>query len=47
VKAFAVRNVKRLGGPASGWTDDQIDAFVIMNHGVMLQGGTALTFPGE
>lgn len=46
-KKFVVRNVKRLGSPATGWTDDQIDAFVVMNHGVMLQGGVALTFAGE
>jgi len=47
VKKFVVRNVKRLGSPATGWTDDQIDAFVVMNHGVMLAGGVALTFAGE
>lgn len=47
VKPFVVRNVRRLGAPADKWTDDQIDAFVILNHGVMLQGGTPLSFLGE
>jgi len=47
VKSWVVRNVRRLGGPTGGWTDDQIDAFVVMNHGVMLKGGVALTFAGE
>lgn len=47
VKKWTVRNVHRLGAPATGWTEDQIDAFVIMNHGVMLQGATALSFDGE
>ena len=47
VKEFTMRNVRRLGAPADRWTEDQIDAFVCLNHGVMLQGGIALTFAGE
>lgn len=47
VKPFTMRNVRRLGPPANKWTEDQIDAFVTMNHGVMLEGGVALTFLGE
>lgn len=46
-KKFTVRNVKRLGGPTASWTEDEVDAFVVTNHGLMLLGGTAMTFEGE
>lgn len=46
-KPWVVRNVKRLGGPAAKWTDDECDAFVIANAALELAGGTALSFPGE
>ena len=29
VKKWVVRNVRRLGGPALKWTDDEIDSFVV------------------
>ncbi len=47
VKPYVVWNVKRLGGSATGWTDDQIDAFVVANYGIMRSGGQAITFEGE
>jgi hypothetical protein len=46
VKAWVGLNVKRLGPIANAWTGDQIDAFVVVNHGLMLEGGTAMSFPG-
>ncbi len=47
VKAWVVKNVRRLGGPAMKWTPDEIDAFCIMNHGLMLEGGVAMTYEAE
>jgi len=47
VKEFTYRNVRRLGGPALEWTEDEVDAFVIANTVLMHAGGTAMTFPGE
>lgn len=47
VKKFAVRNIKRLGGQAATWTDDQCDAFCVVNAALMKIGGTAMTFLGE
>lgn len=46
VKKWVVKNVRRLGKESLHWSDDEIDAFVIMNHGLMVQGGTAMTFLG-
>ena len=46
MKAHVVRNVKRLGGPTEAWTDDDVDAFVVANHGLMVRGHVALTFLG-
>ncbi len=46
VKPFTLRNVRRLGGPALEWTDDEIDAFVVANAAYMKVGCTALSFPG-
>lgn len=46
-KVFVIRNVQRLGGQTKYWTDDEIDAFVIANHGLMLRGGVAMGFDGE
>ena len=45
-KQFTEDNVRRLKGEALYWDADQVDAFVVMNHGVMLEGGTPLSFPG-
>lgn len=45
-KKFAVRNIKRLGGPAKHWTEDECDAFCIANALIMHAGGTAMTFEG-
>jgi hypothetical protein len=47
VKKFAQRNVKLLGGQVAEWTEDEIDAFVIANAGIMLAGGVAMTFLGK
>jgi hypothetical protein len=46
-KAFTIRNVRRLGGIASKWTEDECDAFTICNLALMHEGGTAMSFPGE
>ncbi len=46
-KPFVQYNVQRLGGPTKKWTGDEIDAFVIVNHGFGLIGGTVMSFPGE
>lgn len=46
-KKFVSANVKRVCGKASTWTDDEIDAFVISNAGVMLTGDIAMTFEGQ
>jgi hypothetical protein len=45
-KLFVKVNVQRLGGPALGWTMDQIDALVVANHALSTVG-TALSFPGS
>lgn len=45
-KDFAQRNVKRLKGVTT-WTEDEIDAFVVANAGIMLSGGVAMSFPGK
>lgn len=47
VKKFVARNVQRLGPVAQAWTLDEIDAFVVANHGLMVRGGVAMTFMGE
>lgn len=47
LKAWVVANVRRLGGPALGWSEDEVDAFVCANMGLMLRGGTAMTFLGQ
>lgn len=47
LKRYVTTNVRRLGGVTLRWTDDEIDAFVIANHTLMLAGGTAMTFEGE
>lgn len=47
VKSYVDRNVRRLGPAVAEWTGDEVDAFVIMNHGIMLLGGTPMSFPGE
>lgn len=47
VKAYVARNVRRLGGPTLAWTEDEIDAFVVANHGLMVSGHVAMTFSGE
>lgn len=46
-KEYAQRNVKRLGCVVATWTEDEIDAFVIANAGIMLAGGVAMSFPGK
>lgn len=45
-KGYILRNVRRLPW-TTYWNDDQCDAFTIANYGVMVSGGTAMTFPGE
>ncbi len=45
-KLFTKINVQKLGGPASTWNEDQIDAFVIANYALSTVG-TALSFPGS
>lgn len=46
-KEFTERNVRRLKGEALYWNNDEVDAFVVANHGVMLSGGTPLSFEGQ
>lgn len=46
VKKFVLANVRRLPG-ADRWADAQADAFVVANMGVMISGGTAMTFSGN
>jgi hypothetical protein len=46
IKQWVEANVRRLKGEAIYWNGDEIDAFVIANHGLMLEGGTPLSFPG-
>ena len=46
-KPWVVRNVRRLGGPAAGWTDDECDAFVVANRVLADAGGVAMSFDGE
>ena len=45
-KQFTEDNVRRLKGEALYWNADEVDAFVVANHMVMLEGGTPLSFPG-
>ena len=47
VKKWVLCNVRRLGGQAATWTDDQVDAFVVMNEGIAREGGIPLSFAGE
>jgi len=47
LKKYVAANVRRLEGITSKWTEDEIDAFVIANHALMLAGGMAMTFEGE
>ncbi len=46
-KEIVWKNVRRLGGSACEWTNDEVDAFVVANHGIMLLGGTPMSFPCE
>lgn len=46
IKAFTEDNVRRLAGEALYWNADEVDAFVVANHGMMLMGWTPLSFPG-
>lgn len=46
LKGWIVKNVRRLGGQAIVWTEDEIDAFVIANAGLMKMGGVACSFLG-
>lgn len=46
-KSFVQYNVQRLGGPTLKWTGDEIDAFVIANHGLGIAGGLVMSYPGE
>lgn len=45
-KQFTEDNVRRLGGEALYWNADEVDAFVVANHGMMLMGWTPLSFEG-
>lgn len=45
-KQFTEDNVRRLKGAALYWNADEVDAFCVANHMVMLEGGTPLSFPG-
>ncbi len=47
VKKYVCQNVKRLGFPASKWTDDEIDAFVVANYGLHKVTGRSMSFEGE
>jgi hypothetical protein len=47
VKKWVANNVRRLGGPILEWTEDEIDAFVIANHALMIQRGMSMSFLGE
>ncbi len=44
-KAFTLANVRRFTAVAE-WTEDEIDAFVVANAGLMRTGGVAMSFPG-
>lgn len=46
VKKFTEQNVRRLKGEALYWNGDEVDAFCVANHGMMLEGGTPLSFLG-
>lgn len=46
MKAWVVANVKRLPG-TKDWSPDTVDAFVVMNAGLEMAGGTAMSFAGE
>lgn len=46
VKSWVWANVRRLEGSARVWTNDEVDAFVIANHGIAAEGSTALSFEG-
>lgn len=45
-KKFVVKNMRRLEGIAREWSEDEIDAFVIANHGMALLGRSAMSFQG-
>jgi Holliday junction resolvasome RuvABC endonuclease subunit len=47
LKTWVVHNVQRLEGPTLRWTADEIDAFVIANHRLMMVGGMAMTYEPE
>lgn len=46
VKKFVVKNVRRLGGTAREWTEDEVDAFVVANMGMYLVGKPHMNFDG-
>lgn len=46
-KKFVEENVRRLKGEALYWTGDEVDAFVVCNHAMMLAGGVPLSFEGK
>jgi len=47
LKPWVIRNIRRLKGPTRDWTEDQCDAFCVVNHFLMKRGGVALTYEGE
>lgn len=47
LKAWVAHNVRRLAGPTANWSEDEIDAFVIANHRLMMVGGVAMTYEPE
>lgn len=46
-KQFTEDNVRRLGGAAVYWSGDEVDAFVVANHGARLQGWVPLSYEGK
>lgn len=47
VKAWVLGSVRqRFGAQVAAWGEDEIDAFVVANHGAMVAGGVAMTFDG-
>ncbi len=46
-KLFTKVNVKKLGGPTTKWTDDDVDAFVVANYAIMTAGHAPMSFPGS
>ncbi len=47
LKKFTEQNIRRLKGEALYWDADQVDAFCVVNHGMMKEGGVPLSFLGE